>query len=63
MAILGPIRWSGKWLLGCLGREGLFFGGCQGHGETMTLAGGPAACSQEGLAKSFFGGGEKKSEK
>ncbi|KAK1195711.1 STK10 kinase, partial [Pygoscelis papua] len=57
---------AGSWLFwapsggvgsGCLGREGLFFGGCQGHGETVTLVGGPAACSQEGLAKRFFWGG------
>ncbi|NWH24173.1 STK10 kinase, partial [Grus americana] len=36
----------------CLAREGLFLSGCQGHGETMMLVGGPATRLQEGLAKS-----------
>ncbi|NXF29276.1 STK10 kinase, partial [Nyctibius bracteatus] len=37
---------------GCVAREGLFFHDCQGHGETMMLAGGPAGCLQEGAVKS-----------
>lgn len=48
-AVLDYIRWRGG---GCLAREGLGFGGCQGHGETMVLAGGPVPGSQEGLVKS-----------
>lgn len=51
-----PLFWapSGGRGSGCLAREGLFFHGCQGHGETMMLGGGPAACLQEGPAKSVF---------
>ncbi|NXY71266.1 STK10 kinase, partial [Glareola pratincola] len=50
-----PLFWvpSGRQGSCCLAREGLFFHGCQGHGETMMLAGGPAACSQEEPAKNI----------
>lgn len=43
---------SGGWESSFLAREQPCFGGCQGHRETMALAGSPAAHSQEGCAQS-----------
>ncbi|NXW94032.1 STK10 kinase, partial [Alopecoenas beccarii] len=46
---------SGGGRSSCLVREQLVFGGCQGHGETMMLVGGPAVDSQGGLAEISHG--------